>query len=413
VFAELAHERFCRPRPTAVSGPLDALRQAFVDRTLEVRRLHAVTKAAAGAAFAKVTPDKPTCHDAKARRAAANKRKTTAAAAAAVRPPTPLAKPTDQAQPPPKKRWCGPPRRFLLPDIFLHATSRTSKMAGVGAHRRERPSPRLDPRHGVRVKFKHGVRPKPFNHGISMLDATPAQLEFLNSELPRFEACGAWKRSDNPRYVSRMLLVPKPECNQFRLLIDLRELNRYCSTFNMTCETLKHLRHLSRPGDYFVSLDLTDGYYTLGIREEDRDYITVNYRGTLWRLVCLPMGWSGSTFYFCKLTQVFTNHLRRPLPPTLASTPENARLSKRFLRNARWRGTRLLPYMDNFLFLADSYHDALLLRQRVEKIEIEIEIVYNMYRMHRFFTQKPYASVAVSGPSQLCHTGNLQVRARP
>jgi hypothetical protein len=143
-----------------------------------------------------------------------------------------------------------------------------------------------------------------------MLDATPAQLEFLNSELPRFEACGAWERSDNLRYVSRMFLVPKPGCNQWRLIIDLRELNRYCSTFNMTCETLKHLRHLSRPGDYFVSLDLADGYYTLGIREEDRHYFTVNYRGTLWRLACLPMGWSGSACYFCKLTQVFTNHLR-------------------------------------------------------------------------------------------------------
>jgi hypothetical protein len=84
----------------------------------------------------------------------------------------------------------------------------------------------------------------------------------------------------------------------------------------MTCETLKHLRHLSRPGDYFVSLDLTDGYYTLGIWEEDHDYFTVNYRGTLWRLACLPMGWSGASYYFCKLTQVFTNHLRRPPPPT-------------------------------------------------------------------------------------------------
>jgi hypothetical protein len=60
----------------------------------------------------------------------------------------------------------------------------------------------------------------------------------------------------------------------------------------MTCDTLKHLRRQSRPGDYFVSLDLTDGYYTLGIRmwEEDRDYLTVNYRGFLWRLACLPMG---------------------------------------------------------------------------------------------------------------------------
>jgi hypothetical protein len=55
VFAELAHQRFCRPRPTAVSGQLDALRQAFVDRTLEVS-LHVASKAAASAAFAKVTP---------------------------------------------------------------------------------------------------------------------------------------------------------------------------------------------------------------------------------------------------------------------------------------------------------------------------------------------------------------------
>jgi hypothetical protein len=70
---------------------------------------------------------------------------------------------------------------------------------------------------------------------------------------------------------------------------------------------MKHLRHLSRPGDYFVSLDLADGYYTLGIREEDRDFFTVNYGGELWRLACLPMGRSGSAYYFCKVTRTFTN----------------------------------------------------------------------------------------------------------
>jgi hypothetical protein len=47
---------------------------------------------------------------------------------------------------------------------------------------------------------------------------------------------------------------------------------------------------MSRPGDYFFSLDLTDVYYTLDIREEHRDCFTVNYRGTLWRLACFPMG---------------------------------------------------------------------------------------------------------------------------
>jgi hypothetical protein len=63
------------------------------------------------------------------------------------------------------------------------------------------------------------------------------------------------------------------------LIIDLSELNNYCAEFNMLCETLKHLRHLSRPVDFSVSLDLADGYYTLGIREEDRDFFTVTYKG--------------------------------------------------------------------------------------------------------------------------------------
>jgi hypothetical protein len=90
VFAKLAHERFCRPRPTAVSGPLDVLRQAFVDRTLEVS-LHAANKVAAGAAFAKITPDKPAGADAKARKATADRRKTVATAAALARA-TPLSK---------------------------------------------------------------------------------------------------------------------------------------------------------------------------------------------------------------------------------------------------------------------------------------------------------------------------------
>jgi hypothetical protein len=106
-------------------------------------------------------------------------------------------------------------------------------------------------RHGVLVKFKNGLRLKPFNHGVSMKDAAQPQLDFLSIEMSRFETCGAWERSHNTRYVSRMFLVPKPIVNKWCLMIDLREqLKSYCADFNMSCETLKHLRHLSRPGDY-------------------------------------------------------------------------------------------------------------------------------------------------------------------
>jgi hypothetical protein len=142
-FAELAHERFCRPRPTAVSGPLDALCQAFADRTLEVS-LHAASKAAVDAAFARVTPNKPPGPDVKARKVATDKGMAACAAAVANLVP-PAAKNVDAPRPPQKKWRCGPPRRFMLPLVSLHATSRATKMAGVGTHRRERPSHTLDP----------------------------------------------------------------------------------------------------------------------------------------------------------------------------------------------------------------------------------------------------------------------------
>jgi hypothetical protein len=175
-----------------------------------------------------------------------------------------------------------------------------------------------------------------------------------------------------------MFLVPKQGVNQWWLVIDLRQLTIYCSEFTMTCKTLKHLRHISRPGDYFVSLDLTDGYYTLvGIRKQDREYLTVNYRGELWCLACLPMGWLGVAYYSCKLSQVFTNYLRRHASPAPSTTTPSKRPSRRLLLNIRLRGTRVLSYLDTFLFPADSYAAALLLRARVNARLLRLGLLRN------------------------------------
>eukprot|EP00873_Tetraselmis_striata_P012133 jgi/Tetstr1/432397/TSEL_021794.t1 len=175
-----------------------------------------------------------------------------------------------------------------------------------------------------------------------MRDATQAQLDFMATELPRFEAIGAWERGHCNKCVSIMFLVLKPGTNKWRLIIDLRELNKWCKTFTMSYETLKHLRHLARAGDWFVSMNLADGYYALGIREEDRDFFTVHYRGELWRLA------------------------RAYRWPT-----------RRFLRNTRWRGERLLPYMDDFLFLADSREAALELRVRLNTLLDRLGLLRN------------------------------------
>ena len=58
VFAELAYERFLKPRPDVASSEYDNLHRAFIDKTLECSLL-ASAKAATGATFARKTPDRP------------------------------------------------------------------------------------------------------------------------------------------------------------------------------------------------------------------------------------------------------------------------------------------------------------------------------------------------------------------
>eukprot|EP00873_Tetraselmis_striata_P003432 jgi/Tetstr1/423696/TSEL_014330.t1 len=76
----------------------------------------------------------------------------------------------------------------------------------------------------------------------------------------------------------------------------LESLSTESATAESKAAALADLRACYR-SDWFVSMDLADGYYALGIREEDHDFFTVNYRGELWRLACLPMGWTCSSYY--------------------------------------------------------------------------------------------------------------------
>eukprot|EP00873_Tetraselmis_striata_P021815 jgi/Tetstr1/442079/TSEL_003162.t1 len=220
---------------------------------------------------------------------------------------------------------------------------------------------------GVRIPFKHNRPPPNFHNGISMQDATPAQLTFLEGELARFVESGAWEFGTCRKWVSRLFLAPKPGVNQWRCIIDLRVLNSYCVRKRLKMETLLGVRHLTKKGDYMFSFDLQDGSYALGIAEADRDYFTVDVRGQLYRLADLPMGWSLSPYYFVTLTQVFITHLRRPEPEPPSSSTQPTR-SKRYLRRTRWRGARILPYVDDFLLFSASMERALPLRQRLASL---------------------------------------------
>ena len=98
-------------------------------------------------------------------------------------------------------------------------------------------------------------------------------------------------------------------------MIDLRPLNRYCRKLGCRFETLKSLQYLSRPGDWAVSMDISDGFHCIEVAKEHRKYMTFNLMGCVMRHRVLPFGWTGSPHCFVKVMSVLTRLLRNPDMP--------------------------------------------------------------------------------------------------
>ena len=74
------------------------------------------------------------------------------------------------------------------------------------------------------------------------------QFEFLSRELPRLFSEGGMESGNCGGWVSRAFLVrkpPKPDGSFcWRIVVDLRHLNKLCQKFSLKLETLKRLRYL-------------------------------------------------------------------------------------------------------------------------------------------------------------------------
>ncbi|KAK3232555.1 hypothetical protein CYMTET_57092 [Cymbomonas tetramitiformis] len=191
----------------------------------------------------------------------------------------------------------------------------------------------------------------PFDHGVSLGDATPLQLEWMDAETERCLKTGAWVRARRRRHVSLVFLVPKPGTNKWRLVMDFRWLNSHCVKSRCKMETLKKLRRLAKPNDWCISFDLQDGYHVVGIDPAFQEYMQFDVRGKLFQCGALPFGWNGS-------------HAVRTRAGGCG-------------REEHQQGARVLPYTDNFLLLLSSRIEALRARELTSRVLVRLGLSRN------------------------------------
>ncbi|KAK3233421.1 hypothetical protein CYMTET_56282 [Cymbomonas tetramitiformis] len=232
--------------------------------------------------------------------------------------------------------------------------------------------------------------PLPFDHGVSLGDATPPQLEWMAAETEQCLKTGAWVRARRRRHVSRVFLVPKPGTNKWRLVMDFRWLNSHCVKSRCKMETLKKLRRLAKPNDWCISFDLQDGYHVVGIDPAFQEFMHFDVRGELFQCGALPFGWNDSPRIFVKVMKVLVECLRSPRSAEdrreVRKLQSGSKVRRRWAvrrraggcgREEHQQGARVLPYMDDFLLLLSSRIEALRARELTSRVLVRLGLLRN------------------------------------
>ena len=164
--------------------------------------------------------------------------------------------------------------------------------------------------------------PIPFNkEAVKVLDSEV-------SALLRKRAIVEVIKDTSPGFYSRLFTIPKAN-GGFRPILDLSPLNKCLAKVPFKMETANSIRLSIRPGDWAVSIDLTDAYFHVGIYPADQKWLRFHWQGKSYQFQVLPFGLSQSPWVFTRIVKVVVQW-------------------------ARVQGIRFHAYLDDWLVLAAS-----------------------------------------------------------
>ena len=112
-------------------------------------------------------------------------------------------------------------------------------------------------------------------------------------------------------FVSNIFLREKREKGQYRMILNLKHLNKFVEKQHFKMDTLQSTLALITPGCTFMSFDFSDAYYSCSVFYPHRKYPRFNFEGQLYEFTCLPNGLTSAPRFFTKMMKVALTHLRK------------------------------------------------------------------------------------------------------
>lgn len=116
---------------------------------------------------------------------------------------------------------------------------------------------------------------------------------------------------DEHQYISPIFTVPKKDKNEYRMILNLKELNEYIEPHHFKMETFESALKLIKPFSYFASIDLRHAYYSINMAENDQKFLRFQWRENIYQYTCLPNGITSAPRIFTKLMKPVYSTLRQ------------------------------------------------------------------------------------------------------
>ena len=193
----------------------------------------------------------------------------------------------------------------------------------------------------VRKGYKMGFQKSPkLSKPLSKFETQlpPQQMELVRREVAGFLKKGAIRVVPPEEantvlgYYSKIFCVPKPGNDNWRMIIDMRNLNKLIKKKKFRMQGIKDVRSALKPGMYGAVLDISDAYYHISIHKKARKYTRFIVDGIVYEFMGLPMGLCCSPRISTRVSKFATDWLRK-------------------------RGVIIIIYIDDLLVLGKSYKE--------------------------------------------------------
>ena len=182
-------------------------------------------------------------------------------------------------------------------------------------------------------------RPPPFSE---------REKQLIDEEITKLLTKGAIRKVTSCPYefISNIFLVSR-KTGDLRPVINLKPLNQFVQRIHFKMENIQMAMNFVSPGDYMVSLDLKDAYFSVPIFRPHCKYLRFIWRDQRYEFTCLPFGYSLAPRVFTKIFKPIVAQLRL-------------------------NGLRIVIFLDDILLVASSFADRMeqlsLLRKLLESL---------------------------------------------